>query len=200
MDKLTRYAIESEIRRLPGVICVSWKDNSQTQVEVIVFNREPTVKRDVQLACQNYCDEPIDVLIQSTEDYPIKSGPVLQPTIKEELVLEDVNVSVDRIQVSLNYRGKSATGSALVDKREAPVGAVLEAVKNLGLVVNIALDQISIASEVTHSASVTLERPGFSEVVGVARAKDPEESAARAAVHALNRLLSSLDESEPLNV
>jgi hypothetical protein len=182
--------LEKELRQIEGILAVGF--SAESEAIRIQLTLAPSAPRERVLAEAYSClAGQTDVVAEiealggsSTEDFE---------GAEEEAVpvsLAELRITPEEVSVTVTIGGASAVGTAPRNAPDAPVAAVLNAVRSGAGQLNLAVDKLSIASEVSHAATVALGAGG-ADAVGVARASSPEEAAVIATIHAVNRLLAA---------
>ena len=196
IDEVLDDRLEFELRLIPGVINVSLSgEGGGISLTVLTTSVDDEVVMAVTQRIRD-CEVDYGVELIEVETLP----PEVEPTAyvawdvsEERVALQSIefDTTTGTVDVVVSYQDRSARGSATGGALVAGATATLAALAELGVAIPFALvsaDQLGTTAEA--SVVVCLRPlPDGNERIGVARAEDRAEAAARATLSALNRHL-----------
>jgi len=195
-DEVLADRLEFELRLVPGVINVSLSGEGGVLTLIVLTTSVEdevvmAVKQRIRAHEADYDVELIEVETLAPEVEP--AAYVAWDLSEERVALQGIefDTTTGTVDVVVSYQDRSARGSATGGALVAGATATLQALAELGVAIPFALvsaDQLGTAAEA--SVVVCLRPlPDGNERIGVARAEDRAEAAARATLSALNRHL-----------
>jgi hypothetical protein len=190
-------ALELELRQLPGVVGVGLDDTGEAVVvHLFVSPHDPPgdLRRRASEVGRSHLEGPVVIEIEAAAATGTSAiAAVGTSPARVRLLAVRIDEAEGEVEVHLAYGGSRTVGRGQAASSNGSVAATLEALGSLGMSLPYRPKAVAtVAVGLDHIVVVSLEAEnGSPDRMGVAQAATNEESAARATLHALNRLLSA---------
>lgn len=190
-------ALELELRQLPGVVGVGFEDSGTAlTVHLFVSPHDPPgdLRRRASEVGRSHVEGPVVIEIEAAAASGRSvAAPMGASAARVRLLAVRVDEAEGEVEVHLSYGGSRTVGRGQAASTSGAVAATIEALAALGMTVPYRPKAVAtMAVGLDHIVVVALEaEDGSHDRMGVAQAATNEESAARATLNALNRMLAS---------
>lgn len=188
--------LELELRLLPGVLNVGFgpeEEGGHIQISVVAVEADPDLELVATRVARGFRGpatvEIVDLSPQPAEEPAPTGVPTLISDERVALVETRYDPATGEARVVLSWMGNSANGVGTSGVLIGPAEATLQALAGLGIAIDARLASVSSAQGLENPPVRVILRAehGEAEFVGVARATNETESAARATLAAFNR-------------
>jgi hypothetical protein len=188
--------LELELRVLPGVLNVGFGPEEQgghVAISVVAVDPEPDLEVVATRVARGFRGAATVEIHDLSPARPTSASPDSVPaTVSDErvaLVESRLDEATGEARVVLSWKGNSANGKGASGTLVGPAVATLQALAGLGVAIDARLASVSSAQGIANPPVRVVLRAehGDAEFVGVARANNEPESAARATLAAFNR-------------